>query len=215
MIVLLGGEKGGTGKTTLATNLAVLRASFGKDVLIVDTDRQESASSWCYVREADNITPRISSVLKFGAGVRNELRELKSKYDDIIVDSGGRDSVELRSAMLTADVAIIPMRATQFDLWTISRLSKLVDEVIQVNEGLRVCLMINAASTNPSVKEAEEAEEYLSTFTNLRMLKTIVKERIAFHKAAAEGLSITELVPNDSKAADEITQLYEEIFNEI
>ena len=215
MIILLGGEKGGTGKTTLATNLAALRASYNKDVLLVDTDRQESASSWCYVREEENRKPRISSILKFGAGVRSELLELSKKYDDLVVDSGGRDSVELRAAMLAADIAIIPMRATQFDLWTISRLSKLVEEVKQVNEKLTTYLMINAASTNPSVKEVDDAEEYLSNFQHLKMLKSVVRERIAFHKAAADGLSVCELAPNDQKATDEVTCLYREVYNEI
>jgi len=215
MIILIGGEKGGTGKTTLATNLAVIRANAGKDVLLVDTDRQESASSWCYVREEEARKPRISSVLKFGAGVRSELVELRNKYDDIIVDSGGRDSIELRGALLVADIAVIPMRATQFDLWTISRFSKLIEEVMQVNEKLKVRLMINAASTNPSVKEAKEAEEHLATFQNIGVFKTVIRERIAFHKAAADGLAVTELTPIDQKSANEVLDFYKEVFHEV
>ena len=172
-------------------------------------------NSWCYIREEENTSPRISSVLKFGAGVRSELVNLKNKYDDIIVDSGGRDSIELRSALLVSNVAVIPMRATQFDLWTISRLSKLIEEVSQVNENLKVNLIINAASTNPVVKEVEEAGSYLSTFEKVGIFKTVIRERIAFHKAAAEGLAVTELIPNDEKAINEITSLYNEVFDEI
>ena len=55
MIILVGGEKGGTGKTTLATNLAQMRASAGKDVLLIDSDKQESASSWAGQRHSDSV----------------------------------------------------------------------------------------------------------------------------------------------------------------
>lgn len=212
MIILIGGEKGGTGKTTIATNLAAFRVVEKKEVLLVDTDRQESASSWCFVREQENVSPRISSVLKFGAGIRNELLELKRKYDDLIIDSGGRDNVELRSSLLVADIAIIPMRPTQFDLWSLSKLSTLLDEVKQVNPYLKTFVVINAASTNPSVKETNDAEEYMKTFQNLIFLDCTIKERIAFHKAAAEGKSVEEIKPLDQKAVDEMRLLYKVIF---
>ena len=60
MILLLGGEKGGTGKTTIATNLAALRAAAGYDVLLIDTDRQGTAAAWCQVRAEDPRLPRIA-----------------------------------------------------------------------------------------------------------------------------------------------------------
>ena len=62
MIVLIGGEKGGTGKTTLATNLAQMRAARGRDVLLVDTDKQESASAWASLRAEEGIEPTITAV---------------------------------------------------------------------------------------------------------------------------------------------------------
>ena len=51
MIVLIGGEKGGTGKTTLATNLVVERTNEVGDILLIDADKQMTASHWCSVRE--------------------------------------------------------------------------------------------------------------------------------------------------------------------
>jgi chromosome partitioning protein len=212
-VIVIGGEKGGTGKTTLATNLAATRAHHDKDVLIVDTDKQESASSWCYIREASDIKPRISSVLKFGTGIRGELKVLNEKYDDIIVDAGGRDSAEFRAALLVADKAIVPIRATQFDLWTLSRLNRLFEDVKELNEELKVFIVLNAASTNPSVKETEDAISFLKEFPNLFLMKSIIRERIAFHKAAFDGKCVTEIKSPDQKACDEINSLYEEVFN--
>ena len=212
MIIVFGGEKGGTGKTTLATNIASELASRGKEVLLMDTDRQESSSSWCYVREEEGIKPRIPCVLKFGETVRQELNELKNKYNNIVVDCGGRDSIEFRSALLAADKAIIPMRSTQFDLWTLSRLSKMLGEVMSINEHLQVGLVLNAGNTNPAVKENKEAMDYINEFNGIKLFKTVIKDRIAFHRAAAEGRSVHELLPNDQKSSLEINALYEEIF---
>ena len=212
MIIVFGGEKGGTGKTTLATNIASELVLRGKEVLLMDTDRQESSSSWCYVREEEGIKPRIPCILKFGETVRQELNEIKNKYNNIVVDCGGRDSIEFRASLLAADKAIIPMRSTQFDLWTLSRFSKILAEVMLINEHLQVYLVLNAANTNPVVKEHEEASDYITSFSSITLLKTIIRDRIAFHKAAAEGRSVSELSPNDSKASMEIKSLYEEMF---
>ena len=211
MIIVFGGEKGGTGKTTLATNFASMLAARGKEVILIDTNRQESSSSWCFVREEEKVMPRIPSLLKFGNNVKQELLELKKKYENIIVDCGGRDSIEFRASLLVADKGIIPLRAAQFDLWTISRFSSMLTEIYQVNESLEVHLVINAASTNPAVTEHEEAKTFMSEFENIKMLKSVIKERIAFHKAASEGKSVEELYPSDQKAINEMLAFYEEV----
>ena len=74
MVILIGGEKGGTGKTTIATNLAALRALAGHDVLLVDTDSQGSASYWASSRDEAGIKPRVACIQKFGKGLQGEVR---------------------------------------------------------------------------------------------------------------------------------------------
>ena len=102
MLILIGGEKGGAGKTTLATNMAAMRALAGRDVLLIDTDPQGSANSWSQSRDDESITPRVACVQKFGKGLPAEVKDLSKRYQDIIIDAGGRDSVELRSALVVA-----------------------------------------------------------------------------------------------------------------
>ena len=101
MIILIGGEKGGTGKTTIATNLAAMRALAGRDVLLIDTDPQGSANYWVQSRDEEKITPRVACIQKFGKGLPAEVKDLAHRYQDIIIDAGGRDSVELRSALVS------------------------------------------------------------------------------------------------------------------
>ena len=86
MIILIGGEKGGTGKTTLAISLAALRAMDGKDVLLIDTDRQSSALYRSRKQTEAGHSPRIPCIQLFGKGLQPEVLDLSSRYDDIILD---------------------------------------------------------------------------------------------------------------------------------
>ena len=126
MIVLFGHSKGGVGKSTLAVNLAVHQASEGLDVAIVDTDRQGSVAAWSAVRDEEGITPRIPCVQVFGK-VHRELEDLEQRYGFLIVDAGGRDSAELRTAMGIADILLMPLQPSQADVWV-------TEDIVQVLE---------------------------------------------------------------------------------
>lgn len=212
MILLIGGEKGGAGKTTISTNIASLRTSRQKETLLVDTDRQSTSSFWCSVREENGVSPRVSSVQKYEKSVRTEVKELSKKFQDIIIDAGGRDSPELRGSLLVCNKAIFPLRPSQFDLWTLGRLNVLVETAREINESLQAYVVVNMASPNPNVKEAEDMKELVKEFTQLDILKTIVYERIVYRRAALEGMGVVEYRPEDTKAVQEITSLYEEIY---
>ncbi|KTC87674.1 AAA family ATPase [Legionella drozanskii] len=210
MIILIGGEKGGTGKTTLATNIAATFAIKGDDILLVDTDPQKTASFWSLTRDEKNILPRVTTIQKFD-NVKQEILALKNKFDHIIIDAGGRDSLELRTALLVADKAFFPLRASQFDLWTLAKINNHVSDAKAINENLRAFVLINQSSPNPSVKESDEASVYLEDFEELSALKTKIAERIAYRKAAIQGSCVQELDPEDKKATAEILSFYEEI----
>lgn len=214
MIVVIGGEKGGTGKTTIATNLASLHIKQEKEVLLIDTDMQGSASSWAATRETNDDIKRIPSVQKFGKGLTAEIKELSQKYDSIIIDAGGRDSVELRASIIVADKLYIPIQASQFDVWTIAKMDQLVENARTYNPKLEAFIVFNRASTNRSVNETQEAIEIVrNDFEQLNIFDGVLHDRIAYRKAAKLGLSVTEIPNPDHKAINEITLLYEEIFN--
>lgn len=212
MIVLIGGEKGGPGKTTIATNIAAIRTNIIGDVLLVDTDKQPTSSYWCSLREDKGINPRVSSIQKYDKAVRTEIVELSKKFSDIIIDAGGRDSPELRGALLVCDKAIFPLRPSQFDLWTLGRLNTLVESAKEINEKLEAFVVINQSSPNPAVKEAEEMKGFLTEFENIKGLNSVICERIAFRRAALHGMAVTEYKPEDLKANEEIMSLYREIY---
>jgi chromosome partitioning protein len=214
MIILIGGEKGGTGKTTVATNLATMRITNGYDVLLVDTDKQGSASSWSDIRDMQSNFVRIPNIQKFGSNLTSDIKDLHKRYQDIIIDAGGRDSVELRAAMTIADVMYIPVQASQFDIWTLSVMNDLARQASGFNSNLKPKILINRGSTNPSISEVTEAQEVMNDFDLLTLSNCVLRERIAYRKAAKDGLSIIELDKTDLKAWEELQKLYNEAFNE-
>ena len=209
-IVLVGGAKGGTGKTTVATALAAHRARAGRDVAIVDTDQQASAAFWVALR-AETEAPPIACVQLQGKAIANQIRDLATRYDEIIVDAGGRDSVELRAAMTVAERLVTPIQASQFDTWTVEAMSRLVEQAQGFNPELDALVCINRASPNPRVAEADEAQELISEYDTLRLASTIIRDRIAHRRAVRDGQSAEEH-GEDTKAAQEIRDLANEVY---
>lgn len=213
MIVMIGSEKGGTGKTTLATNLAAMRAREGRDVLLLDTDVQGSATYWCRVRDDAGTEPSIFCTQIFGR-LDGEVTKLARKFDDIVIDSGGRDSEELRSGLLVAERVYVPMAPSQFDLWSLTSMATMVRKAGTLNPEMRAKIVINRASTNPSVTETEEAREAMAELEGLGLSDTLIRDRIAFRRATREGLGVVEMRGKDAKAASEITDLHREVFRD-
>jgi len=212
MIILIGGEKGGTGKTTIATNLAAMRALEGRDVLLIDTDPQGSANYWAQSRDDENKTPRVACIQKFGKGLPKEVQDLATRYEDIVIDAGGRDSVELRSSLVVVEKAFIPIQPSQFDIWTLNQMDELVETAKAFNPDLEAKVIISRASTNPSVHESDETVKLLNDFPNLGLANISIRDRIAYRKAAKDGLAVIELKPKDQKAIKEMEALYKEVF---
>lgn len=210
MIIVIGGIKGGSGKSTLATNLTVMRALAGKRVLLVDGDEQRSASDWAEHRESLGISTPWTTVSLFGANLRSQLIKMTNDYDDIIVDTGGRDTTSQRSALTIANIFLAPFQPRSLDVWTAGKVNSLISEIKTVNSNLVCYAVINRA--DPKGADNEDAAEILKESSEFIYLNTIIGQRKAFANAASEGLGIVELKLRDNKAIHELDQLYSEIF---
>lgn len=209
MLYVIGGQKGGTGKSTLATNLAVALTLRHRQVLLVDTDRQQTASHWSDVRQSDESLPAITCVQKTGK-LFHVLRDLETRYEDVIVDAGGFDSVELRTALAAADCLYSPVRASQSDLWTLEAMSELVGQARELNDELRAYLVLSMAPTNPAVRETEQARALLAEYPAFTVCSSALRDRKAFRDAVFRGRGVLELA--DPKALAEIAAFTEETF---
>ena len=108
MIITVGGIKGGSGKSTVATNLVVLRSLEGRDVLLVDADTQTTSSDFSLQRNNKTDGNAGFTCIKLaGQAVRTETLRLADKYQDIIIDTGGRDTTSQRAALAVSDVLLV------------------------------------------------------------------------------------------------------------
>lgn len=212
MIIVVGGIKGGSGKTTLATNLAVMRSAEGHDVLLIDADDQETSTDFTIIRnERRPDGAGYTSIKLTGPAVRTETLRLANKYEDIIIDTGGRDTTSQRAALTVADFLLVPFVPRSFDVWTLEKVSSLVSEMQAANPELQAYTFINRA--DPRGQDNDDAAEVLRETESLSFIETPLGARKAFSNAAAAGLAVTEIKPQDPKATEEMMMLYRYIFD--
>ena len=206
MIYTVGGIKGGSGKTTIATNLTVFLLQQGRDVILVDADDQESATDFTSFRH-QSLDGEIgyTAVKLTGRELHANVTRLATKYDDIVIDTGGRDTVSQRSALTISHAYLVPFAPRSLDIWTLRKVENLIAEVTPFNPGLRCLTFINKADARGTYKE--EAGELLRGSAYLQFLDTAVGNRISFANAAAAGLGVLEMKLADDKAVAEINEL--------
>src|SRR5512134_701942 len=196
MITVCGGIKGGSGKTTVATNLAIMRVSSGGDVLLIDADDQETSFDFTVLRNERREGDAGYTCIKLtGAALRTETLRLAEKYQDIVIDTGGRDTTSQRAALSVADVLLVPFVPRSFDVWTLEKVARVVDEVHALNSNLIAYAFLNRA--DPRGQDNEEAAAAIRDTQALTFLDTPLGSRKAFANAGAVGLCVCELLPND------------------
>lgn len=214
MIITIGVEKGGTGKSTTATNLACFISNLGKDVAVIDGDIQLTASDWMSVREDEREkNPNIKPIDVFAQSkeIDKLARRINEKYEYVVIDVGGQASRALGASLLCSDKIYMPVRPSQADLWTLDKMEQLVDNALGVNPNLRAYAFINQAPTHPTIQETNLAKSYLSGFENIKLSNCVVSERKAFRDAMLKGLSVFEM--GDSKSNNEMSKLCTEILS--
>ena len=202
-IYVIANQKGGVGKTTLSTNLAVALSKKGQTIL-VDGDDQQSSIKWSKRRTQDSIT-----TIALKDNLKEELQQLKQNNKYIVLDVAGRDSAEFRSALLTADVLIIPTQPSQTDIEVLPFVLRLVNTAKQVNKNLKTFVVLNKAPTNNKSTEIDAALELLQQVKSVKTLNTILRDRKQFRDAMIEGKSVLEM--GSSKAKDELNEFLVEI----
>ena len=214
MILTIGNTKGGVGKTTLALNLAVARARAGRDVLLVDGDRQASALTAVAARDQGGHLPALACAgYPEGRILRSQVQLLAPKYDDVLIDAGGRDSTALRAALTLCDVLLVPVVPRSLDVWALDDMVGLIEETVALRGELPALAALNLA--DPRGRDNDEAAELVAGIPALTGVPTPVRRRKAVASATGQGLAAAEFRPADPQAIAEMEALANAVFSTI
>ena len=209
MITVIGGIKGGCGKSTTLTHLATASAVQGRRVLIIDTDTQGSLMSWSEARAASAETIRLASISTVairGSHVGSEISRLAESFDEVYVDAGGRDTASQRSALVVADRFLTLFAPRAQDLWTADLVAEMLRGAQAVNPRLRAMAIINRADSRGG--RNGEAAALLAEHADILPLAAVrIGDRRALAMLFSDGLGISERPKLDPKALNEITEL--------
>jgi chromosome partitioning protein len=206
VIIALLNQKGGVSKTTLALHLAGQWAGKGKRVVVVDADPQGSALDWSGRRTKEAL-PRLFMVLAIARDtLHREASEIARHADHVVIDGPPRLTALMRSALLAADLVVIPALPSPFDGWASGEILRLVREARVFRPQLVARFVLNRCSVRSVIAQEADALADHEPPT----LATRVGQRVVFADAARTGRLVCE-APCGEVAAGEITALAAEI----
>ena len=196
-------QKGGAGKTTIATHLARALQLGGAGVLLVDSDPQGSARDWAAVRDEQPVT--VVGIDR--PTIERDLRNIAQK--DFVVIDGAPQAADLAvSAIKAASFILIPVQPSPYDIWATADLVDLVKQRIEVTDGkLRAAFVVSRAIKGTRI--GAEITEALTGY-GLPILAARITQRVSYPSTAALGTTVLDAEP-DGEAAREVRALADEV----
>lgn len=213
MIIVFGGVKGGASKTTNACNAAAMRAAAGKKVLLVDADKSQLSNLWAFRRREAALAPAVAYESMRTMTIYRQLLDRAGDYDDIIVDCGGHDSIELRAALTIADRLVIPTRPNQLDFDVYPDLMDVIKENSEANPALQTWVLL--AQVRPKTEDRKRAEAgalLASQYPGMRLMDSMTTMRSTYELCQGSGMAVVEFANKREVALSEMQQMNKELW---
>jgi len=201
-VITIAQQKGGSGKTTLAVNLAIAFLGQGRKVAVLDIDPQGSLGRWFMARREALEDPGLDFATSSAWGTAYECEKLRKVNDIVLVDTPPKIDADLRPALRESDLVIVPVAASHLDLWATESVLELADR-----ERRKALVVLNRVT--PRARVTAEVTEGVDALSAPRAV-TALGNRVAFADALGRGLGVSEL-SRSSAAAKEIASLALEI----
>ncbi|HOW62163.1 MAG TPA: ParA family partition ATPase [Candidatus Contendobacter sp.] len=211
-ILVTANQKGGCGKTTVAMQIGGALGRTGCRVLIVDADPQGTATRWAASATDENPFPaHVAGLAAAGGKVHREIKKYLDSYDYILVDCPPAvESAVPQSALLVADIALVPIIPSPADLWAATGTRGLIERAIEINPALQARLVVNMLQSNTSM--SKEVLEVLEDF-GIPLTEAKLHLRTAYRQAAVFGGTVHDLGRDAAKAVREVEALVQEILD--
>ena len=211
MIIALLNQKGGVGKTTLATHIAGELASQGQSVILLDADPQGSALDWTQRRSQNGLRRLFGAVGLARETLHQEAPELARRADQIIIDGPPRIAALARSALLAADLVLIPVQPSPYDVWASAEMVSLIREAQVFRPALRAAFVVNRRVGATVI--GREARRALRGSTAARAFRVRSPSAHRVCRQCRDGPARPRMGSPECQAAREITALTHELLN--
>lgn len=208
MVIAITNLKGGVGKTTITTNLAVCFAHRGKKVCIIDTDlSQKSSMEWAGSREDTALTIPVYGVTE--KQLNKEVETLRKNYDLVFIDGTPQLSELASRTILASDIVLVPLSPSIYDFRSFESFLEKYNQVKAVKEAIgkmEAYVVVNRVVESANV--SREIQEALLEY-DIKTMTSRIASRVAYADSATQGLGVVEY--KDRKAKEEINRLADEL----